>query len=319
MQDRNISGILIIDKPQGVTSHDMVGLCRKLYGTRKVGHAGTLDPMATGVLVMLIGRAAKASDFLLEKVKTYEATLRFGIATDTQDVTGTVTAASSLAPTREALNAALPAFRGDILQIPPMYSALKRDGQKLYDLARRGIEIEREARPVTIHRLEVTDFRAGDALPSPDAVGAPADGIGGLTEVDLTVTCSKGTYIRTLCHDLGERVGCYGTMSALRRTQAGAFTLERAVPPDALRQMSEAERDALLLPIEDAFADLPAVKLQPFFAKLAHSGQQIYQKKIGTALHEGTMVRFFDADGFFALGEVRTYEDGSAIKPIKQF
>ncbi len=319
MQDRNISGILIIDKPQGVTSHDMVGLCRKLYGTRKVGHAGTLDPMATGVLVMLIGRAAKASDFLLEKVKTYEATLRFGIATDTQDVTGTVTAASLLAPTREALETALPAFRGDILQVPPMYSALKRDGQKLYDLARQGIEIDREARPVTVHSLQVTSYRTGKALPSSDAVGTPADPIVGLAEADLTVTCSKGTYIRTLCHDIGEAVGCYGTMSALRRTQAGTFTLANSVTPDALREMDEAARDALLLPIEDAFGDLPAIQLPPFFAKLARCGQQIYQKKIATALPEGTTVRFFDGNGFFALGEVRTYEDGSAIKPIKQF
>lgn len=331
MQDRNISGILVMDKPQGVTSHDMVGLCRKLYGTRKVGHAGTLDPMATGVLVMLIGRAAKASDFLLEKVKTYETTLRLGIATDTQDVTGTVTAASALPPTKDALDVVLPRFRGDILQVPPMYSALKRGGQKLYDLARQGIEIDRQARPVTIHNLEVTAYRSGDALlsadlvalldekGSTDQVSIPADRIGGLAEADLSVTCSKGTYIRTLCHDIGGAMGCYGTMSALRRTKAGAFTLANAVIPDALCAMSEAQRDALLLPIEDAFADLPAVILPSFFAKLAHSGQQIYQKKIGTTLPEGTTVRFFDSNGFFALGEVRTYEDGSAIKPIKQF
>lgn len=302
MQDRNISGILVIDKPQGVTSHDMVGLCRKLYGTRKVGHAGTLDPMATGVLVMLIGRAAKASDFLLEKIKTYETTLRFGIATDTQDITGEMIASSDNLPSREKLEAALPSFRGEILQIPPMYSALKRNGQKLYDLARQGIEIEREARPVTIYELNCTDFRTGD-----------------YTEADLTVTCSKGTYIRTLCNDIGEQLGCHGTMAALRRTKAGMFTLEHSVTPDQLRAMSEAERDALLLPIEDAFADLPAVKLPPFFAKLAHSGLEIYQKKIGAHLSEGTMVRFYDENGFFALGEVRPYEDGSAIKPIKQF
>ncbi len=303
MQDRNISGILVIDKPQGVTSHDMVGLCRKLYGTRKVGHAGTLDPMATGVLVMLIGRAAKASDFLLEKVKTYHTTLRFGISTDTQDITGEVIASSEKRPTQGELEATLPSFRGEIMQIPPMYSALKRDGQKLYDLARKGIEIEREARPVTIYGLERTDFRASDSL----------------TEADLTVTCSKGTYIRTLCHDIGESLGCLGTMAALRRTKAGMFTLEHAITPDALREMSESERDALLLPVEDAFADLPAVKLPAFFAKLAHSGLEIYQKKIGTSYLEGTMVRFFDENGFFALGEVRTYEDGLAIKPIKQF
>lgn len=302
MQDRNISGILVIDKPQGVTSHDMVGLCRKLYGTRKVGHAGTLDPMATGVLVMLIGRAAKASDFLLEKIKTYETTLRFGIATDTQDITGEMIASSDNLPSREKLEAALPSFRGEILQIPPMYSALKRNGQKLYDLARQGIEIEREARPVTIYELNCTDFRHSD-----------------YTEADLTVTCSKGTYIRTLCNDIGEQLGCHGTMAALRRTKAGTFTLEHSVTPDQLRAMSEAERDALLLPIEDAFADLPEVKLPPFFAKLAHSGLEIYQKKIGAHLSEGTMVRFYDENGFFALGEVRTYEDGSAIKPIKQF
>ena len=303
MQDRNISGILIIDKPQNVTSHDMVGLCRKLYGTRKVGHAGTLDPMATGVLVMLIGRAAKASDFLLEKVKTYETTLRFGIATDTQDITGEVVASSGTVPTKEELEAVLPSFRGDIFQIPPMYSALKRNGQKLYDLARQGIEIDREARPVTVHELELTDFRSN------------ADS----TEADLTVTCSKGTYIRTLCHDIGERLGCHGTMAALRRIKAGMFTLENAVTPDRLKEMNEAERDALLLPIEDAFADLPAVRLVPFFAKLAHSGLEIYQKKIGTRLPEGTMIRFYDENGFFALGEVRPYEEGSAIKPIKQF
>ena len=301
MQDRNISGILVIDKPQGVTSHDMVGLCRKLYGTRKVGHAGTLDPMATGVLVMLIGRAAKASDFLLEKVKTYQATLRMGMATDTQDVTGDVIATSDVAPTQAMLEAALPSFRGEILQIPPMYSALKRNGQKLYDLARKGIEIDREARPVTIHQLKLVDFRS-DAL-----------------EADLTVTCSKGTYIRTLCHDIGETIGSFGTMAALRRIQAGNFTLSTAVTPDQLKEMSQEERDAILLPIEDAFADLPKVQLAPFFSKLAHCGQQIYQKKIGTRYTEGTMVRFFDEDGFFALGEVQTFEDGSAIRPIKQF
>ena len=212
-------------------------------------------------------------------------------------------ASSDNPPSREALDAVLPSFQGEIRQIPPMYSALKRNGQKLYDLARQGIEIDREARPVTIHALELTDYRVFEAF----------------TEADLTVTCSKGTYIRTLCHDIGEQMGCYGTMAALRRTKAGMFTLENAVTPDALRSMSEAERDALLLPIEDAFADLPAVKLPPFFAKLAHCGQQIYQKKIGTAFPEGTMVRFFNNDGFFALGEIRTYEDGSAIKPIKQF
>ncbi len=319
MQDREINGILVLNKPQGVTSHDMVSLCRKLYGTRKVGHAGTLDPMATGVLVMLIGRAAKASDFLLEKVKTYRATLRFGIATDTQDVTGKITAVSDALPTQAGLDAVLPRFRGEILQVPPMYSALKRDGQKLYDLARRGIALQLEARPVTVHSLEAGEFRPGQAIPIPAHIGAEAASAETLAEADLTVVCSKGTYIRTLCQDIGAAMGCYGTMSALCRTAAGMFSLDSAVTPDALRALDQAERDALLLPIEDAFGDLPAVKLPPFFAKLAHSGLEIYQKKIGTGYPVGQTVRFSDADGFFALGEVRDYPDGTAIKPIKQF
>ncbi len=322
MQERNCSGILIIDKPAGVTSHDMVGLCRKLYGTRKVGHAGTLDPMATGVLVMLIGRAAKASDFLLEKTKVYSATLRLGIATDTQDSSGKITASGDVAVTRADLEGILPRFRGDILQIPPMYSALKRDGQKLYDLARQGIEIEREARPITVHRLELCDYREGDST-LPARIGEEAAELIGLPEADLTVVCSKGTYIRTLCHDIGEHLGCYGTMSALRRTRAGMFDLSAAISPDALRTLSQEERDALLLPIEEAFYDLPKVVLSPFFARLAHCGQQIYLKKIGLNLSEGAMVRFYDPDAqggaFFALGQVSAYPDGLAIKPIKQF
>lgn len=293
------SGILLLDKPEGVTSHDMVGLTRKRFSTRKVGHAGTLDPMATGLLIVLIGQATKLSELLLEKEKTYEATLRLGIATDTQDVTGEILARSDDLPSEEALRSVCSDFTGDVMQIPPMYSALKRDGQKLYDLARRGIEVEREARPVTIHSLDLLSYDGSDA--------------------SLRVTCSKGTYIRTLCHDIGAALSCGGTMATLRRTVCGPFTLRQAVTPDQLSAMTYEERLACLIPVEDALAAYPIVHLPAFFAKLAHSGLEIYQKKIGTAYPDGSLVRFYDSNGFFALAEARSFEDGSALKPIRQF
>ncbi len=293
------SGILLLDKPEGVTSHDMVGLTRRLFSTRKVGHAGTLDPMATGLLIVLIGQATKLSELLLEKEKTYEATLRLGIATDTQDVTGEVLSESAERPTEEALRSVCTDFTGNIMQIPPMYSALKRDGQKLYDLARRGIEVEREARPVTIHALELLSYDGSDA--------------------SLRVTCSKGTYIRTLCHDIGASLSCGGTMATLRRTVCGPFTLAQAVTPDQLSAMIHEERLACLIPVEDALTAYPIVHLPAFFAKLAHSGLEIYQKKIGTAYPDGSLVRFYDGNGFFALAEARDFEEGSALKPIRQF
>lgn len=293
------SGILLIDKPEGVTSHDMVGLTRRLFSTRKVGHAGTLDPMATGVLIVLIGQATKLSELLLEKEKTYEATLRLGITTDTQDVTGEVLSESVERPSEAALRSVCADFTGDLMQVPPMYSALKQNGQKLYDLARRGIEVERAARPVTIHALDLLSYDGNDA--------------------ELRVTCSKGTYIRTLCHDIGASLGCGGTMATLRRTVCGPFTLAQAITPDKLSAMTYDERIANLLPVEDALSAHPIVHLPAFFAKLAHSGLEIYQKKISTDYPIGTLVRLYDTNGFFALAEVRTFDDESALKPIRQF
>lgn len=293
------SGILLIDKPEGATSHDMVGLTRRLFSTRKVGHAGTLDPMATGLLIVLVGQATKLSEFLLEKEKNYETILRLGITTDTQDITGKVLAQSSERPTEEVLRSVCADFTGDILQIPPMYSALKKDGRKLYDLARQGIVVEREARPVTIHSLDLLSYDRNEA--------------------SFRVCCSKGTYIRTLCNDIGTALGCGGTMAKLQRTVCGPFALSQAVTPDALNGMSYNERLACLIPVEEALAVYPIVHLPAFFAKLAHSGLEIYQKKIGTSYSEGTLVRFYDAHGFFALARAQLFEDGCALKPIRQF
>lgn len=200
-------GILLIDKPEGMTSFDVVARVRKLYGTRQVGHTGTLDPLATGLLAVLVGRAVKASEFLTEKDKEYCAGLHLGMTTDTEDVSGTVLMRCGDIPPKETVLSAAKSFVGEIMQRPPMYSALKVNGEKLVDLARRGITVEREARPVSIRSLEI-------------------DGDG--TDYTMRVVCSKGTYIRTLCADIGKALGCGGVMSSLRRLKTGDFSLAGA-------------------------------------------------------------------------------------------
>lgn len=294
-------GVLIVNKHAGVTSHHIVGVVRRLYNTRRVGHAGTLDPMATGVLVVLIGRAAKASEYLSHDAKHYRATLRLGLTTDTEDTTGTVLTTSENIPTNEELQAVLPRFRGKIMQIPPMYSALKVDGQKLVDLARRGEVIEREAREIEIFSLEAT--------PTEDKC-----------EYILDVHCSGGTYIRTLCADIGAALGCGGAMATLERGEACGFDLTQAHTVDDIEAMTEEERLKLLIPTEKLFSNLPQICLSPFFEKLSRSGCEIYLKKIGLNFPLGTRVALCDANGaFFALGEVGEFRDGVAVKAIKMF
>ena len=295
------SGLLIINKHMGVTSHDIVGKVRRLYGTKRVGHTGTLDPMATGVLVVLVGRAAKAAEYLVADNKRYSALLRLGLTTDTEDVTGNVLTTADHLPTEDMVRTACEAFRGEIKQVPPMYSAIKVDGQKLCDLARKGVEVEREARTVTIHELHCTPTES------------PSD-------YALDILCSSGTYIRTLCADLGAALGCGGVMAALERMRTGGFSLEDAHTVDELTDMTEAERLSCLIPTERLFDFLPAVSLPEFFEKLCRGGCELYQKKLRTDHPVGQRVRLCRADGsFFALGEVREYPDGSAIKSIKLF
>ena len=235
------NGILIIDKPGDWTSHDVVAKLRGLLHERRIGHAGTLDPMATGVLPVFVGRATRAVEFAAEREKEYLATLRLGTVTDTQDITGTILSTQPITATREAVEEALAGFRGDIQQVPPMYSAIKREGKKLYELARRGQEVERTPRPITIHELELLD------QPSP-------------TDFTLRVLCSKGTYVRTLCHDIGQALGCGGTLAALRRTRSAGFSLNEAV---TLEQVAQAEDPtALLLPVDSYFAGHPILLLK---------------------------------------------------------
>lgn len=293
-------GVVLIDKGEGMTSFDVVGKIRRLYGTKQVGHTGTLDPMATGLLTVLVGRAVKASEYLTEHDKTYVATLKLGITTDTEDITGNVLTECGSIPDAETVKMVCDGFVGNIKQIPPMYSALKRDGKKLCDLAREGIEIEREARDITVYSLVCTETDKTD-------------------EYTLEVSCSKGTYIRTLCADIGKALGCGGVMATLRRTSVGEFSLSNAVTLAELENMTEKEREALLLDTESLFFEHKKVVLPDFFARLSSSGCEIYLKKLGIELVLGERVRLYDKKGFFSLGEVREFENGTAIKPIKKF
>ncbi len=236
-----MNGIVIVDKPQGWTSQDVTARLRRVFETRRIGHGGTLDPMATGVLPVFVGRATRGVEFFEHAEKTYETLLLPGVVTDTEDVTGTVLERHPAALTEAAVEAVLPRFRGEILQVPPMYSALKVNGQKLCDLARKGQTVERKPRPVTIHELAFLGFQ-DDCL-------------------RLRVRCSKGTYIRTLCKDLGEALGCGGCMAQLRRVSAGSYTIGQAVPLETL--LESADPGQYLLPVDSLFASLPALTLTP--------------------------------------------------------
>ena len=294
-----LSGVVIINKGEGLSSQAVVNRVKRLLGVDKAGHTGTLDPLATGVLPVLVGRAVKASEFMLTSDKHYSATLLLGVTTDTEDITGEVLTECDRIPSEEEVLAAARSFVGESMQIPPMYSAIKVGGKKLYELARQGESVEREARKITVHSIEAKKLSE--------------------REYKLDVHCSKGTYIRTLLSDIGAKLGVGGTMKTLERTEASGYTLAAAHTLDEIEAMSEGERAALVLPTEQIFEKYPTVTLSDFFSRLAHSGLEIYLSKIGASLAEGELVRMRDASGFFALGEVRAYENGLAIKPIRQF
>ena len=234
-----MNGIVIVDKPQDWTSQDVTARLRRVFNTRRIGHGGTLDPMATGVLPVFVGRATRGVEFFEHARKTYETVLRLGLTTDTEDITGTVLTESPVSVTREQVENVLESFRGEILQVPPMYSALKVNGQKLCDLARKGKVVERQPRPVTIHELTLLEQ--------------------GENTLRLRVCCSKGTYIRTLCKDIGEALGCGGCMQSLRRTSAGEYTIEEAVPLQEL--LDTAEPEQYLRGVDTMFRNYPAVTL----------------------------------------------------------
>lgn len=302
MTDTNgYMGVICINKHSGVTSHSIVNTVRRLFSTKQVGHTGTLDPLANGVLPVMVGRAVKASEYLCSDSKAYIAELVLGKTSDTGDITGKVTDTGKAVPTEEKVHMAVKAFIGKTEQIPPMYSALKVNGRKLVDLARKGIEVERQSRIIHIESINVTTLN--------EAKG----------EYRLEVSCSKGTYIRTLCTDIGEKLGCGAVMTSLTRTRSGTFTIDNSITTEELEMLSYEERVKLLCPVDTLFSDCPEVILPAFFEKLAKDGAEIYLDKIKKNMPVGTRVRLSGNTGFFALGEVREYQNGNAIKPIKQF
>jgi len=283
-----VNGIVIVDKPQGWTSQDVTARLRRVFNTRRIGHGGTLDPMATGVLPVFVGRATRGVEFFEHAQKTYETVLRLGITTDTEDISGTVLTEQDAFVTGEMLEEVLTKFRGEIMQVPPMYSALKINGQKLVDLARKGKEVERQPRPITIHELTL--------------LGMEAEGI------RLRVHCSKGTYIRTLCKDIGEALGCGGCMAALRRVRAGEYTAEEAVP---LQTLLETENPAQYLrPVDSMFRNEPAVTLSANQEKRCRNGNSF-----SVQMTDGTY-RAYSRDGEFLM--LAKVEDG-VMSTIKSF
>ena len=283
-----MDGIVIVDKPQGWTSQDVTARLRRVFGTRRIGHGGTLDPMATGVLPVFVGRATRAVEFFEHAEKTYETVLRFGITTDTEDMTGTVLTEENVSFTEEQLQETLAAFRGEILQVPPMYSALKVNGQKLCDLARKGKTVERQPRPITIHELTLVER--------------------GENTLRLRVRCSKGTYIRTLCKDIGEKLGCGGCMESLRRVAAGEYTVDEAVLLQTLLDTEEPEK--YLRDVDTMFRNYPAVTLTANQETRCRNGNAF-----SVSLAPGIYRAYSQGGEFLMLAKV----DGGVMSTIKSF
>ena len=283
-----MNGIVIVDKPQEWTSQDVTARLRRVFNTRRIGHGGTLDPMATGVLPVFVGRATRGVEFFEHAEKTYETVLRLGLSTDTEDIWGETLKENAVDVSRQTLEKTLESFRGDILQVPPMYSALKINGQKLVDLARKGREVERQPRPITIHELTLLSFEGSD--------------------VRLRVRCSKGTYIRTLCKDIGEALGCGGCMAQLRRVSAGEYTIEEAVP--LLQLLEEQEPEKYLRSVDTMFRNHPAVTLTANQEKRCRCGNSFSVK-----LTDGTYRAYSAGGDFLMLAKV----ENGVMSTIKSF
>ena len=277
---RRVDGVLLLDKPHGLSSNAALQRVKRLYRAEKAGHTGTLDPLATGVLPICFGEATKFANLLLDADKTYLATLRLGVKTTTGDAEGKIVAEHPIAVTRQQLEDALRRFVGRIAQTPPRHSALKRDGRNYYEYAREGIEIERQPREIAIHTIELLAWRAPEA--------------------EISVRCGKGTYIRSLAEDIGEALGCGAHLAALSRTAAGEFVLADASSLEALEQRDEAGRDALLLPIDAPVRRLASVELERADAERLSCGQAL-----GCADRPDAIVRVYAGGAFAGLAEIR--------------
>ena len=289
-----MNGFVVLDKPEGVTSFQAIAPLRRLFGERRVGHTGTLDPMATGVLPVALGKASRFIDYLPDTGKAYEARFRCVVVTDTLDITGTVIKETKADVTERDVLALLPRFRGTILQTPPMYSALSVGGQRLYELARKGVEIERDAREITIDSLELTGVYEG--------------------EFAIAVSCSKGTYIRSLIADMGEALGCGAVMTALRRTRSNGFAIEEALTPEQI----EARGRAAVLPLDHPFARYAALTVTEAQANRFRNGGALFTERLKGTPQAGTY-RVYAPDGLFlGLGKIgpENTESLTALKVI---
>lgn len=285
-----MDGILCLDKPQEMTSFAACALLRRLLGEKRVGHAGTLDPMATGVLPLFFGKATRAIPLLPCHDKTYVATLQFGKQSDTLDVWGTVHDTGRPLPTRTMVEEALTAFRGDILQVPPMTSALKKDGVRLYELARKGVEVEREARPITVYDLSVLSYEETTGI------------------LSFSCSCSAGTYIRSICDDLGRALGCGAVMTALRRTMAAGYPIDRCLTPDQCRQLAEdGTLVSHLMPTESAFTSFADITVSTAQATRFQNGGALFLERLNAPVDN--TVRVYAPDGrFLGLGQPQDNE-----------
>ena len=300
-----MNGVLNIYKEAGFTSHDVVAKLRGILKQKKIGHTGTLDPDAEGVLPVCLGNATKLCGLLSDKEKTYEAVLLLGQTTDTQDVSGTVLGTAPVTAGEEEIREAVLGFLGDYDQVPPMYSALKVGGKKLYELAREGKEVERKARRVRILALEIHGIR--------------------LPEVSFSVTCSSGTYIRTLCQDIGERLGCGGCMKSLLRTRVDRFQVEDSLRLSEIEELAREGRiKEALIPVDEMFPAYPKLRMKEAADRLVYNGNPFSAGDAQELLQEetlcGTQVRVYDSSGNF-VGIYRRQEDGQGLfyRPVKMF
>ena len=296
-----INGILNVYKEAGFTSHDVVAKLRGICRQKKIGHTGTLDPEAVGVLPVCLGSGTKLCDMLTDKSKEYEAVLLLGQVTDTQDVTGTVLEEHEVTVDEEQAVEAIRSFVGAYEQIPPMYSALKVNGKRLYELARAGKEVERKGRPVEIHSIEILSVS--------------------LPEITFRVACSKGTYIRTLCHDIGQKLGCGGTMKSLKRTRVGIFTIDGALKLSQLEELAAQGRlEEKVIPVEAMFTELPALTVKDAFARLIENGNAFYpgQAEESVRTPDGGQVRVYDRKGRF-YGIYAFSDEKERYQPVKMF
>lgn len=294
-----INGIINVYKEKGFTSHDVVAKLRGIVKQKKIGHTGTLDPDATGVLPVCLGSATKLCDMLTDKSKEYVATMRLGICTDTQDISGQVLSTKEVSISKEDVMKAVESFLGKYEQIPPMYSALKVNGKKLYELAREGIEIERKARNVEIFEIEILDIS--------------------LPDITMRVFCSKGTYIRTLCHDIGLKLGCFGTMLTLERTKVAGFLLENAYKLSDIETIVKENRMGDILVKTEEMFECASVHVAPLFEKLLLNGNPIYLNQIVERIRIGDkeQVKVYAKDKFCAIYQCD--ESRNMLKPVKMF